>query len=42
MIYGVDIGGSKIELVVFDAALAPVERERIATPTQDYQPTFSK
>lgn len=37
MIYGVDIGGSKIELVVFDAALAPVERERIATPTQDYQ-----
>ena len=36
MIYGVDIGGSKIELVVFDDGLEPVARERIATPTDDY------
>ena len=37
MIYGVDIGGSKIELVVFDAALNPIARERVATPTDDYE-----
>ena len=36
MIYGFDIGGSKIELVVFDGDLEPVERHRVATPTTDY------
>lgn len=36
MTYGVDIGGSKIELVVFDAALEPLTRERVATPVDDY------
>lgn len=37
MIYGVDIGGTKIELVVFDGNLAPVSRERVATPTDNYR-----
>ena len=36
MIYGVDIGGTKIELVVFDDALTPQSRERLPTPTGDY------
>lgn len=36
MIYGVDIGGTKIELVVFDDGLEPVARERVDTPTDDY------
>lgn len=36
MIHGIDIGGSKIELVAFDDALTPIARERIATPTEDY------
>lgn len=36
MIYGIDIGGTKIELVVFDDALAPQARERVPTPTGDY------
>lgn len=37
MIYGIDIGGTKIELVAFDADLAVVDRRRVATPTQDYE-----
>ena len=36
MFYGIDIGGTKIEFVVFDDALDPVERIRIATPADDY------
>lgn len=36
MIYGIDIGGTKIELVVFDDALTPQSRERLPTPTGDY------
>ena len=34
--YGIDIGGSKIELVVFDDALQAVHRQRIETPQHDY------
>ena len=34
--YGIDVGGSKIELVAFDAAMAERYRRRIETPTQDY------
>lgn len=34
--YGIDIGGSKIELVVFDARMQPIERQRIDTPQGDY------
>lgn len=34
--YGIDIGGSKIELVAFDASLQPVFRHRIDTPRHDY------
>lgn len=37
MIYGIDIGGTKIELVVFDDALEALKLERVATPTGDYQ-----
>ncbi|HBS62133.1 ROK family protein [Stenotrophomonas sp.] len=37
--YGIDIGGTKIELVACDAALAVQHRQRVATPTQDY-PAF--
>lgn len=36
MIYGLDIGGSKIELVVFDDSFQPLSRERVPTPTSDY------
>lgn len=36
MIYGIDIGGTKIEFVAFGDALAPVERRRLATPAHDY------
>ncbi|QNM95714.1 ROK family protein [Chitinimonas koreensis] len=34
--YGIDIGGSKIELVACDAALDVCHRQRIATPAQDF------
>jgi N-acetylglucosamine kinase len=36
MIYGIDIGGTKIEFVVFDDALGPVDRLRVDTPAHDY------
>lgn len=36
MIYGVDIGGTKIEFVAFDDELEPVERIRVDTPADDY------
>ncbi len=34
--YGLDIGGSKIELVAFDAAMQPAHRQRIDTPHAGY------
>lgn len=34
--HGIDIGGTKIELVAYDAAFAEVFRERIATPGVDF------
>ncbi|MGE8248077.1 MAG: ROK family protein [Stenotrophomonas bentonitica] len=34
--YGIDIGGTKIELVACDAALAVHHRQRVPTPTRDY------
>lgn len=37
--YGVDVGGTKIELVACDDALQVVHRQRVATPAQDY-PAF--
>lgn len=37
--YGLDIGGSKIELVAFDGALRAIHRRRIDTP-QDGYPAF--
>lgn len=36
MIGGIDLGGTKIEARVFDAALADVARNRIPTPTASY------
>ena len=36
MIYGVDIGGTKIEFVAFDDDLKPIERTRIDTPANEY------
>lgn len=36
MIYGVDIGGTKIEFVAFDDDLQPIERTRVDTPAEDY------
>ncbi|WP_288130878.1 ROK family protein [Microbulbifer sp.] len=39
MIYGLDIGGTKIEFTCFDTALHLQYSERIATPTEDY-PAF--
>ena len=36
MIYGLDIGGTKIEIAVFDEQFALAERWRVATPTTDY------
>jgi N-acetylglucosamine kinase len=36
MIYGLDIGGTKIEFVVFDDALDPLEKRRVDTPAHDY------
>ncbi|MBD9377553.1 MULTISPECIES: ROK family protein [Pseudoxanthomonas] len=37
--YGIDIGGTKIELVACDARLQVLHRRRIDTPTRDY-PAF--
>ncbi|HEX5343746.1 MAG TPA: ROK family protein [Duganella sp.] len=34
--YGIDLGGTKIELVACDASLQVRYRQRVATPTQDY------
>ena len=34
--YGIDIGGTKIELVAFAGNLDVCHRERVATPTSDY------
>lgn len=36
MIYGLDIGGTKIEFVAFDDALDPIDRRRVETPADDY------
>lgn len=36
MLYGVDIGGTKIEFAVFDAQLTRIESMRIKTPTECY------
>jgi len=36
MIYGIDIGGTKIEIAVFDSDLALRDRWRITTPQGDY------
>jgi len=34
--HGIDIGGTKMELVSFDTEMNPVQRHRIATPQGDY------
>lgn len=34
--YGIDVGGTKIELVAFDGAMRATWRQRIATPQDDY------
>ncbi len=36
MIYGIDIGGTKIEFVAFDDNIDPVDRIRVTTPAHDY------
>ena len=36
MIFGLDIGGSKIEIAVFNDDLQPVDRWRVATPKKSY------
>ncbi|KJY86971.1 N-acetylglucosamine kinase [Pseudoalteromonas piscicida] len=37
MIYGVDVGGSKIEIAVFDEKLQRIESWRVATPKHSYE-----
>ncbi|EKT61386.1 N-acetylglucosamine kinase [Providencia sneebia] len=37
MYYGFDMGGTKIELAVFDEDLKPVWQKRVPTPKDDYQ-----
>lgn len=37
MLYGVDIGGTKMEIVAFDDTLEILWRKRVATPVQDYE-----
>ena len=37
MYYGFDMGGTKIELAVFDQALNQVWQKRVPTPKEDYQ-----
>jgi len=34
--HGIDIGGTKMELVSFDTHMNPIQRRRIATPQSDY------
>jgi len=34
--HGIDIGGTKMELVSFDADMSPLQRHRVATPQGDY------
>jgi N-acetylglucosamine kinase len=34
--YGIDVGGTKIELVAYDGDLGERHRQRVGTPTQDY------
>jgi N-acetylglucosamine kinase len=41
MIYGVDIGGSKIEIAVFDENLTLMDRWRICTPLDNYRSFIS-
>tara|TARA_R110002096_G_scaffold432240_1_gene648615 strand:- start:25477 stop:26388 length:912 start_codon:yes stop_codon:yes gene_type:complete len=41
MIYGIDIGGSKIEIAVFDEDLSQKDRWRICTPTDNYRSFIS-
>ena len=36
VIYGIDIGGTKIEFVAFGDDLEPIERSRVDTPADDY------
>lgn len=37
MYYGFDMGGTKIELAVFDESLNPIWQKRVPTPKDDYQ-----
>nr|WP_282187611.1 ROK family protein [Citrobacter freundii] len=37
MFYGVDIGGTKTEIVAFDKEMQVCWRKRVATPVQDYE-----
>ncbi|MBG5921129.1 N-acetylglucosamine kinase [Providencia stuartii] len=37
MYYGFDMGGTKIELAVFDESLNPIWQKRVPTPKEDYQ-----
>ncbi len=37
MYYGFDMGGTKIELAVFDESLKPIWQKRVPTPKNDYQ-----
>ncbi|MEX0297882.1 MAG: ROK family protein, partial [Kordiimonas sp.] len=36
MIYGIDIGGTKIEIAVFNDDLQQLDSWRTSTPTSDY------
>ena len=36
MIYGIDIGGTKIEFAAFDDHFQPLDRTRVTTPAEDY------
>lgn len=37
MIYGIDVGGTKIETAVFDEKLNKIDSWRVSTPTTDYE-----
>ena len=37
MYYGIDIGGTKIELAAFNEKLEKLYTERVPTPQTDYQ-----
>ena len=41
MYYGFDMGGTKIELAVFDESLNPIWQKRVPTPKEDYQELLS-